>query len=306
METRGLAEVAGDLPSEAFAQAQESLRGATGVRCAAYNCRMKRPSGAIQFALAILLLAGASRQYAQTHKQPVVGGEKCDLRVFGEESTAKFLAFDHDLREAIEKQDAGKLALLVEFPLRVDEDGEAIFIHDARSLEGHFEQIFTPEIRKTILSATHDDISCNYAGIDYGNGEVWVNVTDKGYFLMTVNLPSTKTAPARKAQKVDLTCHTDQVRILIDSTKDGTARYRAWSIARSLYDAPDLEIERGEAAIEGTGPCAHRTWAFHTGKTAIHIEEPGCYGEVEPPRDAQAELSVKGDSQTEAKTSWCF
>jgi len=64
----------------------------------------------------------------------------------------------------------------------------AIFIHDAKSLQGHFELAFPSAIRQAILFSTRDDISCNYVGIDYGDGSVWVNVTDRGFFLMTVNL----------------------------------------------------------------------------------------------------------------------
>jgi hypothetical protein len=257
--------------------------------------------------LAVLSLCGALLAGAQTKAKSdaSVVGEKCDLAVFGAKDTAQFLAFDRDLRAAIEQRDMAKLALLVEFPLRVDDDKGAIFIHDASSLEGHFDQIFTPEIRKTVLSSTRDTIWCNYSGIDYGNGNVWVNVTDKGFFLMTVNLPAVYETKVATGRTLDLACHTDKLRIVIDSTKDGTPRYRSWSFARSLGDVPDLEIAKGESKFEGTGPCAHRSWTFHAGKAEISLEDAGGCVEVEPPKNATAELFVRVGGEKEQK-SWCF
>lgn len=67
-------------------------------------------------------------------QQPSWIGESCDLRVFGVAETAGFLTFDRDLRHALSKQDAGSLALLVRFPLRINGDRGSWYVNDARPL----------------------------------------------------------------------------------------------------------------------------------------------------------------------------
>lgn len=258
-------------------------------------------------AFALVFVPGSVQAQSAKHPEATVVGDKCDLSVFGEKDTTKFLMFNQDLREAIKNQDAGRLALLIDFPLRIDDDHGAIFIHDAASLQGHFELAFPPAIRQAILSSTRDDIWCNYAAIGYGDGSVWVNVTDRGFFLMTVNLPPGKSNPTQETHAVSLACNTKQTRILIDATKDGTARFRSWGFSRSLSDAPDSEIGGGTESVEGTGPCAHRVWTFKNAKTQITLEAPGCYGDNDgPPQGAQAQLSISMGNAAAPAPEWCF
>jgi hypothetical protein len=238
-------------------------------------------------------------------------GEKCNLGVFGFKESKSFFAFDRDLRDAIAKRDIGRLAALVQFPLRVTDDRGMVFVHDARSLQGRFEDIFTPAIRKAILSSTPDTIWCNYTGISYGEGQIWVNVTDNGYFVMTINLPEKHHNHTPSATAVEMACHTDQKRIVIDQQSDGSPRFRSWGYKQSVSQSPDLEIKAGQQEFEGTGPCAHRIWTFQTNKINVRVEEPGCYGDDAPPANAQAQifLSDAADaSRTPGKeqSEWCF
>ena len=241
-----------------------------------------------------------------------VVGQGCDLAVFGFKETNSFLNFDRDLRDTLGKRDFGRLAALVQFPLRVTDDRGMMFIHDSRSLQLRFEEIFTPDIRKAILSSTPDTIWCNYTGISYGNGLVWVNVTDKGYFVMTVNLPANHPSRTSTDYAVEMACHTDQRRVVIDSLPDGKPRFRSWSYGSSVSKSPDMEISAGDDSFEGTGPCAHHVWTFHASKITVQVEEPGCYGDSDaPPINAQAILSISNapdPSKTSMKkdSAWCF
>jgi hypothetical protein len=269
---------------------------------------MQKLASALAF-LVYAIVAGSS-----VWSQESEVGKRCDLAVFGLKDAKAFLVFDRDLREAIEKQDAGKIALLVQYPLRVTDDRSQIFIHDGRSLQGRFAQIFTPAIRRAILSTTRDTIWCNYTGINYGDtGQVWVNVTDKGFFLMTVNLPNSGSSASPNERVVEIACHTDQQQIVIDRTQKGEPRFRSWKLGRSISGPPDLQIEAGSESIEGTGPCARRIWTFQTTITEMRLEEPGCYGDDNlPPHGAQAEFfstnpTNPSDSEhKEQKGAWCF
>lgn len=263
-----------------------------------------------RFAFAVMLLVFPTVLNRLATAQSSIVGKGCDLAAFGEKDTKSFLAFDHDLRDAIQRRDVSKLSVLVQFPLRVTDDRGMMFIHDARSLQGYFDQIFTPAIRQSILSSTHDTVGCNYAGIDYGDGRVWINVTDKGYFLMTVNLPKAHPSKTATPRTVAMACHTDELRIVIDVAQDGVARFRAWRFGRSLSEPPDREMDMGKESFEGTGPCAHRDWDFQTGKEETLLSELGCYGDDDgPPPNANAQLVIAepGDvSHKKAKIAWCF
>lgn len=260
---------------------------------------------ALNAGLSVLLTGCPTVASAQDKQSASVLGEHCNLTVFGEKDTAKFLAFDRDLRAAIGRRDTAKLALLINFPLRVNDDGGSVFIHDARSLDGEYEKVFPPPIRRAILASTHDTIWCDYSGIAYGVDRLWVDVTDKGFFLASVNLTSTRKATPPRKRKIDLACHTDALRIVIDRASDDSARYRAWKLTGSLSEKPATEIEKGSGKIEGTGPCAHWEWNFKGAQSQILVMEPGCYGEVEPPHGAQAEIVVTGADGNE-KSQWCF
>ena len=240
------------------------------------------------------------------HAQSAVVGKRCDLAVFGEKNTGAFLTFDHDFREAIQNLDGARLALLVQYPLRVTDSDGQIFIHDATSLQGHLSQIFTPPIRQAILSSTHDTVSCDYAGVMYGDGDVWVNATDHGYFVMTINLPAVHPEPELSRLSVELACRTSDARIEIDSLPNGTRRYRSWTLSQSVFDHPQMEISSGAMSWEGTGPCSHRVWTFHNGTEDIILTEPGCYADDDqPPSNAQANIATKQLGKQE-KTAWCF
>jgi len=241
-----------------------------------------------------------------TSAQSSILGKQCDLAVFGEKDTTKFLAFDQELRAALKADDIGKLALLIQFPLRIDDNRGAWFIHDPASLQGRYKEIFPPTVRKTILESTRDTIWCNYTGVDYGNGNIWINATDRGYYLMTINMPTALKDGPSLYPKVDLACSTNKHRILIDLSKNGEAHYRSWNTGRLLTDKPDLELFKGEKSFEGTGPCAHEIWKFQNSTAAYEVESAeGCYSDTDsPPANAKAQLSVTvAGKSTQA---WCF
>jgi hypothetical protein len=80
-----------------------------------------------------------------------------------------FDQFDKELRSALTRKDATAMALLVRFPLRVNDAGGAISIDDATALQSHFNEVFTPAVRKEILNSPTDG-GCNVEGIGYGRG----------------------------------------------------------------------------------------------------------------------------------------
>jgi hypothetical protein len=257
-------------------------------------------------AIALCLFVAALLSCIAANAQSSLLGKQCDLAVFGEKDTAKFLAFDQELRAALEANDIGKLALLVQFPMRIDDERGAYFIHDPASLQGRYQEIFPPAIRDAVLQSTRDSIWCNYTGIAYGEDKIWINATDRGYYLMTINMPSALKNDPSLYPRVEMACSTSKHRILIDVAKNGEAHYRGWNEGHLLTGKPDLELYKGEKRFEGTGPCSHELWTFKSPSAEYEVESAeGCYSDSDaPPRNAKAQLSVS--VQGKSTQAWCF
>lgn len=266
----------------------------------------RRVGAVVAFVLTMLAQSG----FAQSS---VVGGS-CDLSVLGVAETSSFRSFDRELRDALVKQDAAATALLVRFPLRVNGRLGSWYVNDSRSLQLRFREIFPVPVRTAVLNQQPDKVSCNYRGIMYGSGTVWVNPqVDKGptsgtgerYLVEAINLPEAST-PVKGPQRgsVEFTCETTKHRVIVDIGTAGQSRYRAWNKPRPLTERPDLEIVKGSKTSEGTGPCSYSLWTFTTGETKFIVQELGCYPDSnQPPKGAKGRLDVEGKTQA---TWWCY
>ena len=59
-----------------------------------------------------------------------------------------------------------------------------------------------------------------------------------------------------------------------------------------------------ELEVKGSGPCRHRIWSFDY-HGPITIRELGCYGEIQPPKDAMGEISF--DTEVDYKRGvFCY
>lgn len=222
-----------------------------------------------------------------------------------------FLAFDQDLRTALSKQDAAATAMLVSFPLRINQDGGNFSLNNGAALQTRFAEIFPQQVRSAILNQNPETIHCNYQGINYGAGNVWVTIVGQGeairYAIFVVNLPDTDvgTRPLG-TPNIEFVCHAEKYHIMIDSDASGKVRYRAWDTTHSLTDVPDAEVPSGIKRYEGTGFCAHTYWTFTEGNTEFTVNELGCFPDSsQPPEGARGQfsLSVAGKQQM---TSWCY
>jgi hypothetical protein len=121
--------------------------------------------------------------------QAAVLGENCDLAVLGATETKSFLAFDRELRSSLSRQDAAMMALLVKYPLRINDDRGSYYLDDAESLQLRFQEIFPRAVRDAVLKQGPETVSCTSSGIMYGDGVVWVNPKGDRYAVETVHLP---------------------------------------------------------------------------------------------------------------------
>ena len=250
-------------------------------------------------ALLGLAVALATTSYSQT---TTVGD--CDLSVYGDTSASAFTTFDRELRQAAAEGDASKMALLVEYPLRVNGPGGAYYIRDASSLYGHFKQIFTPNILKAVQKQRLSDIDCESDGIDYGDGDLWVDRRETGYAIQVVNIATTINDRAVPGQ-VEFACRTEKDRVVLDVGQDGKLRYRSWEKPHSLTEAPTTVLSDGARSVEGTGGCTHEEWTFTKDGTEFSISALGCFPDSnQPPPGAVGQLSITSKGKNE--WWWCF
>jgi hypothetical protein len=219
-----------------------------------------------------------------------------------------FDRFDNELRLAIAKQDALALAFLVKFPLTVNDASGSISLKDAATLKTHFQEVFSPAVRKAILDQPRKEQSCMPGGVMYGAGVVWVGASKRGYAVEVVNRDAVPPFPDnRNASKINFICQTQAHRIVVDTLAGGTLRYRAWDKPRPVTETPDLEISTGEGTFEGHSVCAYPVYTFKNGSTVYQIEGAlGCWGDNEPgpPKGATGRLEVTIEGK--AADQWCY
>lgn len=232
----------------------------------------------------------------------------CARAVIDADDATPFVRFDHDFRSALARHDVAAIALLTQFPLRVNfPNDDVVMLANPGTLQNQFDRVFTPALREAVSKQAVGDLICKYSdGMGYAHGGVWAHpagANDKQLRIVTVNVPGGSLHPPRVGA-IDLACSTKQFRIVIDAAATPkTWRYRVWNLPRSLNEKPDLELT-GTRDIEGTSPCTGRIWRFKNAKAEYELSEPGC-GQDESPKNAVALLNVSIDGK-EQLNDWCF
>jgi hypothetical protein len=205
------------------------------------------------------------------------------------------LSIDATLRVALEKREFAAVSLLIEFPLRVNYQSGPITILNPTALQSRFDQVFTPKVRKAVLEQKPQDLMCMpMGGVGYGRGDLWVDVVNKApharYAIQSVS-PDPIEGKVDIPEGVVFVCNAAQHKIAVDYARATGFRYRSWSTPRAVIEQPDLTLLKGDAKIEGTGPCARHAWTFRRGDTQYSVGELGCTDGSEGP-DARGTLTV--------------
>lgn len=234
-------------------------------------------------------------------------GDSCDLSVLGAHDSGAFLHFDNSLREALAAGDAGAVAALVSYPLRVNlAGGGRAEVRDAAAFRQHASALM-PALRKAVDAQQPGGLFCNADGVMYDNGVVWVNAVGSGvaapYRITALEVASLGAAAAPAAgPKALLACATGKFRIEIEDVGGGTPRYRSWNLPHGPPEPPAMQLT-GTTGHEGTGACARRVWRFHNGNVEYVVSEPGCTDGSEPAgTKARLEVNIAGKPQVRA---WC-
>lgn len=241
----------------------------------------------MRFSLLLFALAAA----VQAQESPTYVSEFCDLSVLGASEKESFLQFDRDLRHALENNDRVALSLLISYSVRVNVGfGASALLNEAAIFGDRYDEILSPGLRSKVLAQGPEQTRCNWNGISYGNGSLWVNPDDHGYAIWVIN-PGSR--PSDKPSEIVFTCRTDQRRAVVTHVDDEQGfRYRSWPSAESLTAEPAVDLTAGARRREGTGSCGHWIWSFDAPDGAIEISEVGCTREGD---NARGRLSIQSE-----------
>ena len=88
-----------------------------------------------------------------------------------------YAAFLSRLQAAVGTNNRRSIVAMIDFPLRVNFAGGARQYRDARSVERDFDRIFTPKVRRAVLSQRADRLFVRDQGAMVGDGELWFRET---------------------------------------------------------------------------------------------------------------------------------
>lgn len=78
-------------------------------------------------------------------------------------------------QRAVARGDKAAVAALVEYPIKVDIDGDKATIGDPAAFVRDYDKIVTPAIARAIEAQKYSELMVNGKGVMFGNGETWIN-----------------------------------------------------------------------------------------------------------------------------------
>jgi hypothetical protein len=139
-------------------------------------------------ALIFILLTSTSLSFS---KSLVIAPETetssgCDLEVAGFDEKESFLKFFPLLKEAVKSKDPKRISSFMLYPFKVN--GKNIFkIHNTQEFEAKFKILFNEKIISAISQQKIEDLFCQYQGVMFGDGEVWIQKTNGKVGISAIN-----------------------------------------------------------------------------------------------------------------------
>lgn len=220
-------------------------------------------------------------------------GESCDLSVLGAKDSSGFLHFDNALRAALEARDAGAVAALVSFPLRVNlAGGGHQTLRDAAAFRQQSASLL-PVLLTAVTARPTAALFCNANGVMYANGTIWASPVGSGsaapFRIIALNLPAgmslhTANAPAVAAAPahgfaVDITLSPKAAQRL-QTAHEGITVWASWygdpgaSGQRHVDEVGRVELGHEEVRAPGRSGIVHISGAGLHADRLSWIEGP--------------------------------
>lgn len=99
-----------------------------------------------------------------------------------------FETFYGKLQKWMSKGNKEAIARHVQYPLRVNKDGQSHFVANDKQFVAEYEQIMTERVRHALQQQDVKQAFVNYQGVMVGNGELWLRQNGDKFVIVAVNL----------------------------------------------------------------------------------------------------------------------
>jgi hypothetical protein len=91
--------------------------------------------------------------------------------LFGEHEA--YRNFLHELQIAVSEHARGRVAAMVNYPLRTRINGQWVRLQTPAQFLAHYDELLTPKTQDAITRQTYGELFSNNQGVMIGSGEVW-------------------------------------------------------------------------------------------------------------------------------------
>ncbi|GED29701.1 hypothetical protein ABHN11_09315 [Brevibacillus centrosporus] len=98
-----------------------------------------------------------------------------------------FEAFYRKLQVWVAKGNKAAIANHVQYPLRVNKDGQSRLIATEKQFLAEYDRIMTEKVKQALLQQDVKNTFVNYQGVMVGNGELWLREKEKKFVIVAVN-----------------------------------------------------------------------------------------------------------------------
>ena len=168
--------------------------------------------------------------------------------------------------DCVRYDDVSRLSTLMFYPLKRQYPLPAI--NNEIEFLSRYQEIFDDSLKEIIVSSDieNDWSNVGWRGMMFHNGLLWLSY-DGTFFSITYKsdfernrraelIESDKKSIHQSLRVFDnpiLIIETEKFRVRIDEMKNGKYRYASWGMKTKMSEKPDLVLNDGEFAAEGTG-----------------------------------------------------
>lgn len=106
--------------------------------------------------------------------KPETVNERIDF-LFGKGEALRYEPFIRAFQDAVRQNDPVKVSHFIKYPLNVTRYNHDIKLRSAKDVIKYYPQIFTREMRETIINQDYEALFVNWQGVMFGNGAVWIS-----------------------------------------------------------------------------------------------------------------------------------
>ncbi len=120
---------------------------------------------------------------------PITHGQEPANRyeVAGITDPKAFEAFYGKLQKWVGSGNKSAIAHQVQYPLRVNREGQSRFIAGEKQFLAEYDQIMTEKVKQALLQQEVKDTFVNYQGVMVGGGELWLRQSGNKFVIVAIN-----------------------------------------------------------------------------------------------------------------------